>query len=154
MGTCRKCNTEKVATDFYANDRTCKDCRKVIVRENRLANVEYYRAHDRSRANRPDRVAARDQYRQTEAGKMAVAKARRNYIEKSPEKRAAQAAVYNAIRDGKLHRSPCCMAPGCFSTHDIQAHHHDYQQPLDVNWLCGKCHYAVHKQHREKTREA
>lgn len=69
MNTCPKCNTEKAATDFYANDRTCKECRKAMVRANRLANVEYYRAYDRSRANRPDRVEARENYAKTGRGR-------------------------------------------------------------------------------------
>jgi hypothetical protein len=28
----------------------------------------------------------------------------------------------------------------------LQAHHHDYDKPLEVSWYCQRCHNAVHKE--------
>ena len=51
---CNKCLKElPVDTGFYANDNTCKECRKERVRKNRLDKIEYYKAYDNARANRP-----------------------------------------------------------------------------------------------------
>ena len=68
---CAKCDEWKELSEFYKNDRTCKECRKRRVRENRRKNIEYYKEYDRKRANLPHRVEARKAYSQTEAGKAA-----------------------------------------------------------------------------------
>lgn len=78
---CARCSCEKDASAFYANDRTCKDCRKAMVRANRVARADQYRDYDRGRANRPDRVAARLAYQKTDAfkaGRPAVLERYRN----------------------------------------------------------------------------
>lgn len=59
---------------------------------------------------------------------------------KNPLIRKVGSAVNAAIRNGTLTRRPCrdCGAL------KVQAHHEDYSKPLDVIWLCQKCHKAVH----------
>lgn len=58
--------------------------------------------------------------------------------------RAAQSAheqVYRAVRSGALKRLPC---ERCGATHCVHGHHEDYSRPLDVRWLCPKCHARHH----------
>lgn len=52
--------------------------------------------------------------------------------------RAAQAAVARAIRAGLLHRPAVCSE--CGFDGRIEAAHRDYDEPLDVRWLCRSCH--------------
>lgn len=49
--------------------------------------------------------------------------------------------VYLAKKTGTL-KCPCyCEDCGeCFIPEMMYAHHEDYTRPLDVEWLCGKCH--------------
>ena len=47
----------------------------------------------------------------------------------------------NAIRSGKLIKQPCEVC-GCLK---VEAHHCDYNKPLDVMWLCKKHHVEWHK---------
>lgn len=44
------------------------------------------------------------------------------------------------LRRGKLKKKPCerCGDP------KVQMHHEDYSQPLQVKWLCRKCHLQLH----------
>lgn len=140
---CTKCETDKPLSDFYAKDRRCKECRCAIVRANRLENLEKYREYDKARSMRPDRVEARKAYRETDAGKAAVARAHAAYQSRAPERRAAHIAVGNAVRDRRLTPWAVCSLPDCECT-EVEAHHPDYSRPLDVVWLCDKHHKATH----------
>jgi len=86
MKACKKCSVTKTIDLFYVDDNTCKECRKLAVRNNRAANMDYYRAYDRARTNDPERVAARAAYANTEAGKASREKARNKYVANNPEK--------------------------------------------------------------------
>ncbi len=62
----------------------------------------------------------------------------------------AQNKVERAIRKGELVRPiKCSKCRGIKVFKDgrsgIQAHHCDYNKPLDVMWLCQPCHHKWHK---------
>ena len=144
MTICRLCRQEKPADAFYRSDpRSCKECIKAATKINRLQRIDHYRAYDQARASRPDRVAARAAYIKTDAGKSAHQRATQKYVEANAHRRAAQVAVGNAIRDGRLTPWPVCAVPTCDQP-DPQAHHPDYSQPLDVVWLCDTHHKEAH----------
>lgn len=65
---------------------------------------------------------------------------KRAWIERNPEKRKAQVAVSNALRDGRLKRQPCEVCGA-----EAQAHHDDYTRRLDVRWLCVTHHKEAHR---------
>jgi hypothetical protein len=53
----------------------------------------------------------------------------------------ARRAAQNAISTGKLHRQPCEI---CGEVTPVDAHHEDYDKPLDVRWLCVRHHRQLH----------
>jgi Zn finger protein HypA/HybF involved in hydrogenase expression len=142
---CAKCNQEKDSTEFYANDKTCKECRKALVRANRAKKIDYYREYDKKRANDPKRVKARAEYIKTDAGKAASNKAKRKWAERNAIKYGASTIVGNAVRDGKLIKPEYCEDCGC-KPERLHGHHDDYAKPLDVRWLCPQCHSNWHKE--------
>ncbi len=79
---------------------------------------------------------------------------RRKYHELSSEhRRRANARSYLNVyvSRGIIHRGTICEACGKDSaTVEIQAHHADYDKPLDVNWLCVGCHVMFHMEHEVK----
>lgn len=74
-------------------------------------------------------------------------------------KKKARAEVSKAIRTGKLTRPAECSK--CEEERKILGHHKDYDLPLDVEWLCYRCHSEIHRagfvsldRQRELNREA
>lgn len=53
------------------------------------------------------------------------------------------AAVFKAVKEGILTRPKICS--NCKRpSNRIEGHHHDHSKPLDVIWLCRKCHKNTH----------
>lgn len=144
MLTCKHCITEKPETDFYDSSKSkCKECVKSAVRLHRDQNIDQIREYDRQRGSKPHRVEARREYIQTEAGKLARKKAAVAYKKRHPMAYASHVITRNAIRDGRLTQASKCSV--CNSTEKIEGHHDDYTKPLEVRWLCEKCHKEWHR---------
>jgi hypothetical protein len=62
----------------------------------------------------------------------------------SKVKKIASTIVCNAVRFGQLVRPKEC--PICGSPERIEGHHADYNEPLQVEWMCKKCHEKRHHQ--------
>lgn len=141
---CKSCERQKSVNDFYASNLSrCKECVKSGVRENRAANVDYYRAYDRKRyRDNPHRQEAARRSAQSEAGQEGKARYMARIKSQEPEKYRARIAVGNAIRDGKIARGTECYF--CGGDKNLHAHHEDYGHPLDVVWLCASCHGKLH----------
>jgi DNA-binding CsgD family transcriptional regulator len=59
----------------------------------------------------------------------------------NPEKRRSRALARAAVKKGILVQPDLCE--GCASkTRRTEMHHPDYSKPLEVQWLCKKCHVA------------
>lgn len=155
MRICKKCGEEKPLDDFYkqsygkgGRDSACKECRKARVRENRREKIEQYQEYERQRAMLPHRVAMRNRYLATPAGKAAIYRGTQKYRQQNPIKAQAHNRVSKALADGRLKRPPCCEECGD-EDHQLHAHHDDYLRQLDVRWLCATCHKAWHDKHGE-----
>lgn len=138
MKTCTKCKRTKSESAYYPYLRAsgqsglmqpCKDCFKDRVKANYRANIDHYKAYEKTRFRRPERKAQQLEYQRKRRSEF-------------PGKCRARQKVNNMIRDGHLKRLPCeaCGDP------KSQAHHDDYRKPLDIRWLCFKHHREAHGQ--------
>ncbi len=132
--TCTKCNVSKPVGAFttHAGCRMgvrpdCKDCRTLILRRWSEANPEktlgYQRAYREANREKKNACAKKWQKQHLSATQ-------------------AHGKVAHAIKDGRLVRPKAC--PRCGNPSHLHAHHADYARPLDVEWLCSRCHKRLH----------
>jgi len=147
-----KCGAEKPLSEFYKHPvmgdghlNKCIECAKLDALKHRADNLERVRAYDRKRGDYPHRVAARAEYAKTEACRVAASKGRKNYRAKNPGRTRMYSEVSRSIKNGDIKKIPC---ERCGKTKNIHAHHEDYSKPLDVIWLCVKCHVERYKEMR------
>jgi len=123
--TCRQCGQTKAISEFPQCSKSghltrCAACRALDRRTSYRRNYEKQRQADKEyRKTHPNRQTDR-------------AKAR------------AREAVKRSVKSGILGKPDACSKCGaecCVLT----AHHHDYSKPLDVTWLCYKCHGNEHR---------
>lgn len=71
-------------------------------------------------------------------------------LEGEARARANVRAVANvAQRRGKLRKERCWEC----GAENVEKHHEDYDQPLQVAWLCRNCHVGLHNARRTASRE-
>ncbi len=138
MKVCRTCEIEKPAREYYRHKQMkdgrlniCIVCTRARVGRHREKNIEDIRAYDRKRGATPDRV-------RNNCARMS------KYRKKYPVRYAAKSLLNNAVRDGKITKPTICSK--CKEeARQIEAHHHDYYKPLEVEWLCSVCHKQEHR---------
>lgn len=126
--TCVKCSVEKTVFEFYARLNSCKECVKARVRLNYRVNRGHYVEYEKRR----EKTSRRQEFKRA---------ALRRYRKRNPLKNRARQAVARALRSGRIEKEPCVH---CGVSERVQAHHHDYSRPLDVEWLCKDCHWSQH----------
>ncbi len=120
MKLCCTCRTEKGVADF-SKARSCKDG---LQSQCKKCDKAYRQIH------REERVGINRKYRNSNS-----------------EKTQAHNAVNHAVRGGKLKRSVFCE--GCGLPAETDGHHADYDELLEVDWLCKKCHIKLHQKIKE-----
>jgi hypothetical protein len=131
--TCRVCGEVKPRSEYYHHQvrkcgtvGECKECTKTRVRRRAMTDPKV-QEYERARSKTPARRAH-------------IASVAKRWTEKNPEAHRAHYAVTNAVRDGRLKRAPCLFC----GADQVHGHHRDYSRPLDVIWLCPKCHHRLH----------
>lgn len=153
MKKCFRCENEKPLNEFYKHPQMpdghlnkCKECNKKDVRENRAKRREYYNAYDRLRSYSEERKSQKRIRESRPEVKEKIRKQKQKY-KPDDRRKLANTAVGNAIRDGRLIKLPCWI---CGSMDNIEAHHPDYDSPLDVVWLCTEHHAQIHRDYTEE----
>lgn len=147
--TCFKCGKSKQLSDYYGHpamgDGTLGKC-KVCVREAVAARIVEKqkdpvwvigeRERCRLKSERYRRLGIAKKY-----SKAYLNAVQRRSRSRYPEKNRARGILGKAVRSGKIKKPSKCKECGS-SARKLQGHHDDYTKPLQVKWLCTKCHGA------------
>lgn len=91
---------------------------------------------------RPRRGVGQRHCRECHNESMRRTRPRHRDLTKEQRRRSNARSYTNVyIHRGKLIPGPCAS---CGSRGKVQPHHHDYDRPLFVTWLCFACHLAEH----------
>lgn len=83
-------------------------------------------------------------WQQSERGKEKTYLTHKRQIAKNPEKARARWYLATQIKRNNLEKpSECSVCKK--ESNRIEGHHLCYKEPLNVLWLCKKCHTAIHK---------
>jgi len=140
MKKCFKCKLVQPLSSYYVHRAMgdghlgkCKTCTKKDTEERR-ALKESTDAKWVVAERKRHRIKSR---KAREEGTAAIPK---NDKKCAPHKRRACGKVKYALRTGKLKKKNCLVC----SSPKTQAHHEDYDKPLDVAWLCVRHHMDRH----------
>ena len=75
----------------------------------------------------------------------------RSWTEKHPQAAKARQMIGNAIKRGFIIKPKNCEV--CGRETKIYGHHHDYNKPFEVKWVCGSCHKKIHVKPKRETKD-
>lgn len=144
--SCIECGTKFKSN--HSQSKYCSDqCRQIGNRRswnkyscaNKNKRREYSKQHYNN--SKIERIAQIKLYKQTPAGKKATRKADINSRKNNPQKYKARQEVLVAKRCGFITSMPCYIC-GNIKT---EAHHINYNKPLNIIWLCTSHHKKLHE---------
>lgn len=165
MKRCAKCRQAKPETGFNRHSGRpdglqsyCRACSHEAERARRISDPEGSRARGRTRRLRrrskcieesrvwrqenTEAVREYDARYHQEHAEECRARSRR-YDSQYPARAIARRRTRTARKNGGLIRPGICTA--CRESCRPDAHHEDYSKPLDVLWLCHRCHQRLHR---------
>jgi hypothetical protein len=139
--SCSVCRKSKPLEQFERDSRKpsghgsrCLACRREWHRSNPQVHFAY------TERNRQARAELRRKSRKPGESRLRYLKDR----SERPEKVVARQTLNNAIAAGTVAKPDMCS--DCRATGvRIHGHHADYAKPLEVEWLCQRCHGKVHR---------
>lgn len=148
---CNKCKRQLPYADFLKNKTKaegiayiCKECHREASRNYRKKNLEkdMLRCRLYGRNNKETERVKGKAYRQVNKKRLAQKAKERHEID--PRKRSCRYAVFSAVKRGDLVIGSCADCSKTQKETRIDAHHENYDKPLEVVWLCKSCHSIRH----------
>lgn len=133
---CNKCGKTKPISEFYP----IKDCKFGV----RGTCKECYKEHyDEERRKNPDKNRERQRkYDRSEKGRIHHRKNSKEQRKKFRLEHLARVKLGYALKKGIIKKPTVCSK--CGNEGRIEGHHKDFNKPLEVEWLCNRCHKLEH----------
>lgn len=146
---CTECSkTYESSREFFYSDRNAKsglrgECKSCFIKK----SVEYKKTENGRASKRREYAKNKDAYSErnkawVDANRTLINDKHREFRENNKKIIHARDSIPYALKSGKLIRQPCFVC-GC---EKVDAHHADYDRPLDVTWLCRRHHRQLHSE--------
>ena len=145
-GDCKICSKKSQAAYYKQNSakvvKRAKEWQKKNPERDRQNKVNWLENNSEHRKNyeRERRKLQPHRDAHTESVKI--------YRERYPLAHAAHWKLSEAVKAGKVDKPNKCSE--CGKTGMVLGHHEDYNKPLDVIWVCSKCHSRIHRDIKEQ----
>ena len=121
----------------------CSHCkcffnRSEVLKYNKNKNGTQYYYCQKCNSDRCNR------YRHTKKGNKIFNRNARKTQNKHSNKQNARMKVQYALLTGKIIKPNKCEK--CEQIKIVEGHHFDYEKPLEVVWVCRKCHSLIHRE--------
>jgi hypothetical protein len=155
MRRCSKCLVEKDDCEFGKKGNVCKECVRIKDRERYALNpnskkessLKYQKGNYDQCRQRIERWREENREKVQEQNRASYQRNKQWYenrnAKQDKDKRYARMLLNAHIKMGKIDRPERCQECNCESK--LHGHHQDYQKPLEVLWLCAKCHNRIHR---------
>lgn len=153
MKVCRRCGEEKDNSNFNKHPKPkdglspyCKDCVREYdrARRNTPEGREKLRAAQRRYNNSKKGKQKHLEWRSKPKNRKSVNDRVAKYRKQNKLEVSARLQLARAVNDGEVVRGEVCEDCGRKSD-TIEGHHNDYTKPLEVEWLCSRCHGKRHR---------
>lgn len=152
--SCRNDYARKYALSYVQKKKTPeqqqkrKEWERQYRKNKGASNAEKCRAWYQRNLERARKLSleATKRYNSTEKGRKKRNERTNNWEKKNPEKRRAQEKLQYWVKTGKIQKPSYCSK--CNLECKVQAHHFDYSKPLEVLWICARCHFLLHHEHK------
>jgi hypothetical protein len=145
---CFKCGVVQPLTEFYRHPQMgdghlnkCKTCTKKDATEHRERMINDPKWIEKERERNREKTK---RYRASGLGKKSI-EAMRQWRMRNRHKVKAQSIAHRAEKTGVIVQPANCQRCGCPGNGKLDKHHHDYNLPLDVKWVCKTCHGIEHR---------
>ena len=147
---CRKCGTAlNIATNWSEHrkhkcDYICDNCLKICKQQHYSKHKKEYKVKHRDYyVQNKDSVKHKvKKYQQSVSGKKVLKKCVLKYRKANQNKLNARCQLNRAVVNGVVSRPDICEV--CKQRKKIEAHHPDYNKPLEVVWVCRSCHNELY----------
>ena len=141
MRKCSRCKKEKNIQEFHKNKRQpqgyeyyCKECSRIF-----KLNVLSNGGNKKKYLELMRKANKKSYWKDIEESR----RKKRNFYRKREMEYKANALLNVYIKRGKVIKKDICE--DCYNKKAIDGHHEDYKKPLEVIWLCEKCHGRRHR---------
>lgn len=101
-----------------------------------------------SQRQTPEAQKVLKKWRQENRARLNAKSLVRYHLSEDKSKFAARQDVRYGLINGKISKPDKCQV--CGSGNKLEGHHHDYQRPLEISWLCVPCHKKEHRKYFNK----